>query len=151
VRIIAETNTQTQKFRGKEILRRFFSEHASKAGFSYATFVYELAKQARLGERLKQLTAPTVVRLRTFVPSGLLQELDAIIASPLDNALRDRAREIRQRAAEARAAWERGVASETNRAELRRDILRLARELHAAQRLESHMSLLRSLSQMIAG
>jgi hypothetical protein len=87
VRAITEAGAQTQKFRGKEILGRFFKEHGRKAGFSYATFVYELAKQVKSGKRFKELINPTIVRLQTFIPSELIETLDAIVVSPLDDAL----------------------------------------------------------------
>lgn len=129
-KIIADA-TALQRFHGKELLRRFFDEHAKHCGLSYQAFCYGVAVCAKDGDRLHALLELPVRRVRQFVPSELL----AAAAEALES-LPDEARSIFRntvRALEAsRKKWEAGVEDETDRAALRQELSSLARHVKQA-------------------
>lgn len=148
VSAILAAGEQLERFHGKELLKRFFHEHAQQEGWSYATFAYQLAQKVAGTSRLARLVGPPVRQIRQFVPAALssaLQEACTALAGAPEQAAAEAARDA---VISARSAWETDAHDNHDRGELRTQVLRVSRDLKQAGRVDLQERLLSGLTQL---
>lgn len=120
---ILDSGKATERFRGKQVLREFYSRHRiSELGFGWNAFLTELAREATDAARTKALIQPTIQKIRLYVPERLAEDLRDLPASPERDELVLIAVTERQR-------WEAGEPSAEGRERFRQRVFQLARQL----------------------
>ncbi len=129
---ILATGDELERFHGKLILEEFRRTHCSGLHLPEEIFVYEIARHARDGARLRQLVAKPVAQIRGYVPGALVEALTQAGEVVMDEERHASLLALKRDVQVARHQWENGeLAPRVDRDHLRRRVFELAHELAA--------------------
>lgn len=161
VQAILENHLELEKFRGKEILKRFHDLHVKKVIPGYKAFVYGLGQQTRGTGRLINLTSLSFQQIQYFVPASLEESLERLVVAIEDDHVKVNAEKAAEHAKQCREWWlslrSGDLPESVNSAEivdldkLRRDAVEMARASRNAHLFELERELLRALAQIGPG
>jgi len=159
---LIESGLELQKFRGKQILKKFWDKHVKQIFPGYRNFVYGIAVASQGSLRLARLTVPSIQQIQYFIPRDLTPAIEQAMALLKDTAMDADARGALERTRSARECWQRirddpssNEAAEklaaVNMDRLRSDSVMLARLLRQFGHTEVERRVLSAMAQLGSG
>ena len=131
VRLIIEGGTQLDRFHGKKILRTVFDRlGVAKAGLGHAAFALLIADQGPARTRAQALVEPALIKIRLFMPSGLVDTLADLHRAGVD------VDDVLNQCEQEYANWLIGRPNGATRAELRERVFAVARGIDEGWRAD---------------
>jgi hypothetical protein len=134
VQEILDASRELDAFRGKEILRAFYDQHAKHAGYAYHAFTLTLAQHVARTPRTHDLTAEAVRRIEFYVPSDGVAAAEEAQARLTGTPSEQQAADALRLAQGARRAWESPGAQTEDLEPLREAWITLARAVEEQDR-----------------
>jgi len=131
VQQVVDEGREFEAFRGKEVLRTFYDQHAKHAGYGYHTFTLALAREVAGTQRCRSLTTEAVRRIEYYVPSDGVVAASEAQAALVGTPSEQQADEALRLSGAARTAWETPGAPTEDLDALRQEWLKLAQAIES--------------------